>query len=384
MSDTFAPELPAEILGRILALRAGEVVTLCAAACVSRAWHDAAMQPRLWRNLRNFERFPATHYQGPVILPLTDARLATLVQRASGALERLDVSQCELITARGVVAALRGECLEGQLQELCVEGVIVISDAGADADVIAPLRTFLHECCFFGGFLDVHEHLLCNADVGEPGAPHICARLCKGALCEECDIVRCAWCHTPSRTHDFAGTPPCEHICSDCGCFEYAEYLRPCERCKVSERLLCSDCTRGCYTCEARYCAKLCLDCNMTFCDGGCSCMFCYGCAFDADLVATCSGCSTARFCDDCEAAHLKTAHEWAAALQLREGNKAVDARIIARLLKATTHYMRVLCGGKEEEEEDAAEEMRICEECAMSLPHEVEVEADATEAAAS
>jgi hypothetical protein len=385
----FAPELPPDILGRILALRAGEVATLCAAACVSHAWHDAAMQPRLWRDLCNFELVPVTRYRGPRMVPLTDARLATLVQRALGAdgcgLERLDVRNCELITARGVVAALRGAHQEGRLRELRVKGII--SDADAGADVIDLLRTFLREGHYRGGFVDVHEHLLCNADVGAPGAPRLCSRLCDSTLCEECGIIRCSWCHAPSYMHDFAGTLPCEHICSDCGCC--AEYLLPCERCEHSDdndkRLLCGECVCFCDTCPTRFCIKWCLDSYGELCCC-CSRTFCDGCAFDAGQLEFCNDCSEC-FCNDCEAEGLKTAPEWAAELQLRQGEQAVDARVMARVLLKASRVATRVCGSKEgdddeEEEEEEEEAKRICETCATA--EEDKDEAEATAAAAS
>jgi hypothetical protein len=189
----YAPELPDDVIQRILAPLAGQVTALCVAACISTSWCRAVKQPCLWRALGSFQR----HGRSKRALELTDARLAALVRRACSSdgaqhLERLDVTSQHygLITARGVVGALRK--LKGKLTELRVEGIL--SDE-LDMDIVPQLRAFLRprDRGFFhsSGFLDIHEH---NAPQARGrGKPQICSRLSKTPLCRECDINRCSW-----------------------------------------------------------------------------------------------------------------------------------------------------------------------------------------------
>jgi hypothetical protein len=86
----YAPELPDDVIQRILAPLAGEVTALCVASCISTSWCRAAKQPSLWRALGDFKRRRRKR-----ALELTDARLVALVRRASSSdgaqhLERLD------------------------------------------------------------------------------------------------------------------------------------------------------------------------------------------------------------------------------------------------------------------------------------------------------
>ena len=91
--------LPAGTLERVLAHLAGDVPSLCAAACVARAWHVAAAEPRLWVSLARLSF--------GVAFRLTDERLAALVARAGGRLERLDVSGAGELTDEGLATALQ-------------------------------------------------------------------------------------------------------------------------------------------------------------------------------------------------------------------------------------------------------------------------------------
>ena len=74
----YAPELPPEVLHAIFLPLAGDMRTLCAAACVNTSWHTAALHPRLWRKLH------ADRDGKLVAKTMTDARLAMLVRRACG------------------------------------------------------------------------------------------------------------------------------------------------------------------------------------------------------------------------------------------------------------------------------------------------------------
>ena len=49
-ADVFVPELPVELVRRILRPLAGRWKTLSAAACVCRAWRAATAEPALWRS----------------------------------------------------------------------------------------------------------------------------------------------------------------------------------------------------------------------------------------------------------------------------------------------------------------------------------------------
>jgi hypothetical protein len=99
--EAYAPELPRDVLLRVLTPLAGDVATLAAAACVASAWRDAARDRRLWRTL--------CFAQPRVAARLNNARFATLVVRAGGALERVDLAGCCGVSARGVgYTPLRG------------------------------------------------------------------------------------------------------------------------------------------------------------------------------------------------------------------------------------------------------------------------------------
>ncbi len=129
----YAPDLPPDLLDAIMLPLAGHISTLCAAACVNKAWHAAALHPRLWAKLN-------TQVLGKSCLySLTDARLATLVRRACGfdadgnahtLLSLRATSSKSEVTLRGVLAALRGPrdgagapLLLGALRTLHVRGV---------------------------------------------------------------------------------------------------------------------------------------------------------------------------------------------------------------------------------------------------------------------
>jgi len=75
----YAPELPPDVLHAIFMPLAGDMRTLCAAACVSTSWHTAALHPWLWRKLH-------ADHDGKLVAhnTMTDERLAALVRRACG------------------------------------------------------------------------------------------------------------------------------------------------------------------------------------------------------------------------------------------------------------------------------------------------------------
>lgn len=112
--------LPAEALERVLTHLSGDVLALCAAACVSRAWRDAAAVVEPLSAVR-LERLPAV-----VARRLTDAGLAALVRRSHGRLEYLDLCGACLLTDAGLVAALD------------VGGAGLVTDAGLIAGLLQP------------------------------------------------------------------------------------------------------------------------------------------------------------------------------------------------------------------------------------------------------
>ena len=115
VASTAAPKgavnvaLPIDVLVLVLQPLKGDVSSLCAAACVARAWCDAAALPALWARIGPLP--PAAAAQ------LTDARLERMVARARGGLQHLDLSTSRFeddavmscVTVAGLVAALRHE-----------------------------------------------------------------------------------------------------------------------------------------------------------------------------------------------------------------------------------------------------------------------------------
>lgn len=135
----------------ILAQLEGDVQSLCAAACVSRAWRAAAADAALWTRLECLPRDVAHR--------LNAERLSWLVARAAGSLQQLDLSdagsltdadlemalrqphaltsftadsECERLTAAGVVAALASR--RGLMVELRVAGLAVGPEAPESED----------------------------------------------------------------------------------------------------------------------------------------------------------------------------------------------------------------------------------------------------------
>ena len=96
-------ELPVDVLFLVLLPLKGDMASLCAAACVARAWRKAASSPRLWMNLGPFP--------GKAAANLTDARLKELVSRARRCLVHLNVRSISTssLTDEGLIAALRRE-----------------------------------------------------------------------------------------------------------------------------------------------------------------------------------------------------------------------------------------------------------------------------------
>jgi hypothetical protein len=215
--DAGAASLNSGEVALVLAHLAGDVQSLCAVACVSRAWRAAAADPALWCRLECLPRDVAHR--------LNAERLAGLVARSAGGLQLLDLSdagrltdadlevalcqphaltsftadsECERLTAAGVVAALASR--RGLIVELRVAGLAVgpelpsdfsddegeregavIAFANASVAVIAALRALMAP----GGVLD--GEFLCDGEAGE-----ICVFLCgEDDTCGHCARKRC-------------------------------------------------------------------------------------------------------------------------------------------------------------------------------------------------
>ena len=217
--------LSSDEVALILAQLDGDVPSLCAAACVSRAWRAAAAAPALWVRL---ECLPPA-----VAERLNAERLAGLVARAAGGLQLLDLSDagrfsltdadlvaalrqphaltsftadsgCERLTAAGVVAALTSR--RGLMFELSVAGLAVGPELPSDDDedeeddeaFIARQRAvnaFVTESDAVRAALrallapdgDLDGEFLCDGAAGE-----ICVFLCgEDDTCSHCDRKRC-------------------------------------------------------------------------------------------------------------------------------------------------------------------------------------------------
>jgi F-box-like len=298
MELSFAPELPQELLMRIIAPHAGDVLTLTTLSLLCKSWAETiATSPTLWRTL-SFNRkaklsladrafrgsLGCEDRYGGAVLQVTDSQLALLVRRSRSAdgqlsfLESLDVTGQKQLTGQGVVTALAG--LEGTLLSLHVCG-LRCSPEGEDE--LESLSAFLKP----GGAIDITELRQCSArQFVESGEPYVrCFRLCEKSdeLCEECDVSMCSYC---THGYSFGGDPPlCEHICAGCGscCDEYD--LTPCPGCEFGEKF-CDNCVWACYTCDLRGCES-CMQDDMVMCNGGCRGvkLFCNDCCDDGKIV---------------------------------------------------------------------------------------------------
>jgi hypothetical protein len=246
--------LPADVLARVLSRLAGDVSSLCAAACVAPAWRDAAAEPRLWVCLKLLPDTAGAEH-------LTDERLKALVARSRGLLASLDVSGARqltnkgltavlqqphaltafsaaivhgALTASGVVRALAAQ--RGRMRKVSVQGldcgprlpvaddtaefrIALISWHTACNDVIAALRALMAPDGVLVG------DRLCSGDGWYKPCTVLCGRAnvcanCNEALCadhQDGRFVVCIWC---SRLF-------CVDICGGVAC-------EPCFRARVS------------------------------------------------------------------------------------------------------------------------------------------------------
>ena len=227
-------DLPLELLSRVLARVSRDKLSLCAAACVSRAWRDtvACLKPKSAVHLK---RLPPA-----VAQRLTDAGLAALVRRARGRLVSLNLRGARLVTDEGLVAALQQRhkltsfradiaCREltavgvaralaprrGLMSYLRVRGLRCLPyTPGAESDhgvvsawytgCMAAIGT-LRELLAPEGSLDGED--VCDGD--HNGG--LCACMCgPNDICKACDH---AWC----RGHQDGRLGRCDD-CSECFC----------------------------------------------------------------------------------------------------------------------------------------------------------------------
>ena len=189
-------ELPPDVLAFILQPLLGDVASLCAAACIARAWRDAVASPLLWTRIGPLPPAAAAR--------LTDARLIQLVGRAQGGLQHLDlsdVSGCcltnaglfaalrresllsfaangEPLTGSGIVAALAGGS-RGRVRELRVCGVPAIAPAFADGHYLDDHVHWLGCMCT----LNALNGLLAPGGVLDASAPCGLTMMCRQRLC---------------------------------------------------------------------------------------------------------------------------------------------------------------------------------------------------------
>jgi hypothetical protein len=311
-----SPELPSDAVRRVLAPLAGDVSTLCAAACVARSWHEATREPKVWRSL-DFSRVPQR-----IACRLTDAHLAALPARAGSALQRVNLVGCANVSARGVVDALQGL----QLQTLEVAGVQASPDDDRDVDDDAgggDLHTLLLSLVRQRTGLDVRYardgHLVCNA-VLDAATGRTCARLGVSELCAECELFYCRACRNNLRRA--SNGPPCEHICRACSSTnDDGQALLECQRCtEDASPGSDSDDGNGRYNyCDA--CILICEECGASFCHycsfelgmlntcghssetdhhNRTASYFCESCSFELGKLRMCSGCSDVLCCEQC------------------------------------------------------------------------------------
>jgi hypothetical protein len=239
----------------VLANLAGDVPSLCAAACVSRAWRTAAAAPALWTRL---ERLPPAAARR-----LNTERLIWLVARAAGGLERLDLSgadgvgdagldtalqqphalthfvadsDCSMLSASVVAEALASR--SGHLLQLTVAGVAVGPETPWDEDsddereraadafmiasdeVIDALRALLAP----GGVLDGDQ--MCEGRDRE-----LCIFLCGlNSTCAKCKTALCA-------DHEKELFADCT-VCGKPFCGNYCMHGEVCDACLAAAAAL--------------------------------------------------------------------------------------------------------------------------------------------------
>lgn len=252
------------------------VETLCVVSCVSKAWLEAASNPRLWRS----PRFSTTRAS-----VITDAVLASVIKKAAGCLKVLDisirsehrmcppdhrrrsVSDFSGITAAGLISALQmnlklaqtGSTPRlGRLKSLIVRGL-----ACSDIDTYFQLALLCDHIS--PSSYDPCTYIKSDGtDLGSEDSLTECCRLCFHS--EDCDrdcvFISCLSCS--KACGDVADI--CSRCCRKCG--EKVDYddqwsdNDPCEECGFS---YCDGTCGSMYTCGE-------------YTQGGCGGHFCEYC----------------------------------------------------------------------------------------------------------
>ena len=247
----------------VLSCLVGDISSLCAAACVSRAWREAASTPSLWVRIGPL----------PWLRRLDDARLQSLAARAAGAggftslvlrstsvtdrglvlalrnqqnkVEQFDCSYTELLgnnynnklSGSGVAAALKH--FSGQIRVLNVRGLPALCAKkqtdilnstepkaalhNARSHVIRALRKLMAPQCS----IDVTD--ICPVAFKHNEQNYKCGILCTPAeACHGCKSMRC------SVTHHLMACEEClNQFCGRCK----GDYGPVCEDCALSGAL---------------------------------------------------------------------------------------------------------------------------------------------------
>ena len=251
MAELSVACLPPDVLQLVLAKLGGDVASLCAASCVSKAWHAAASRPEAWHVIR----VKGDSAPPPLARKLTDARLVQLLSRcvegtpAVGTRQRhrlssLNLDRCELVTDAGLAPlrkksraqrlryvslvgctsvtlaslaeTLRAALGQSKLRKLSVRGLVwrtrgegdpVTHEERGDAteSQLQQLRTLLKR----PDALDVRERC-----VGVASRP--CLAFVRKVVhaCGACPTTLCKWC----KHHDNGQVQPCcgNYACGDC------------------------------------------------------------------------------------------------------------------------------------------------------------------------
>ena len=285
-SSRFAPELPAEVLHRILGAPSlcGDAATLCAAACVSRSWRAAAASPPLWRHFGPLSPRAAAR--------LSDATLATLVSRAGGApaLVRADLTDCERITDDGLAEALLPHArsltrvLLNGCTALTARGVLHALQGAQLAHLgVRGVRAMAHGDKNYFASRRYAEARQCSRLLAASLAPEAAAAW-KVGLCEA-KISTVTGMSDPCGDNCARLYDETNHSC--CAC--YTLFCIVCERrlnfskCYSCDTEMCSDCMNAAedrtgFTCGICF-SSVCPACYGGRCDGGCGLKACWRCA---------------------------------------------------------------------------------------------------------
>ena len=302
------PALPDDALLHVMRCLAGNAAALGAAACVSRAWRDAAREPAMWRDVfwpRAADDAVARSWRA-LAPTLTDAGFAVIVARAAAAPFALpaawdiDLRGFARVTATGVAAPLQQQLRGRTVLRLRLRSVLA-GEGDLDA-LLAQLRALV---AVPRGGLDVEPRWPQTEqeeeEQEEADALNVCGKRKSG-------VARCTRLCLGS---DLPGRWP---QCDVCAAEERAEALAavaapppwPCKRYTPAGAL--ADAPAPPCSCEQQACAApgcgvvACRCCASWVCCAHCKAPFCERCNAE-----TLRGCSTedpsveaTRYCPAC------------------------------------------------------------------------------------